>query len=224
MRVPREVVAGGRVFPLVVVRHRAARRYLIRVTEEGEVKLTVPRGAPIGAGVRFAETQATWILSEWTRLAGRLAWGDGTMILYRGVPQAIAADAGGIRMAGLSISAGPDHGDIRARVRAQLRTIASTELPARCLALAAEHRFEPSRVTVRDQRSRWGACSARRAITLNWRLIQMSDAVADYVMLHELAHLRHPNHSRRFWREVAAICPTWRSSERWLRQHGRELM
>jgi predicted metal-dependent hydrolase len=80
------------------------------------------------------------------------------------------------------------------------------------------------RVTVRDQRSRWGACSAKGAITLNWRLVQMPPEVADYVMLHELAHLRQPNHSRKFWREVAAICEHWRAAEQWLRRHGKELM
>lgn len=52
----------------------------------------------------------------------------------------------------------------------------------------------------------------------------MPPPVADYVILHELAHLRQPNHSRRFWREVAGICPAWREAERWLRRHGRELL
>jgi predicted metal-dependent hydrolase len=79
-------------------------------------------------------------------------------------------------------------------------------------------------VRVRDQQSRWGACSGKGAITLNWRLVQMPPDVADYVMLHELAHLRQPNHSRRFWREVDRLCPSWRDAERWLRAHGRELL
>ena len=59
---------------------------------------------------------------------------------------------------------------------------------------------------------------------LNWRLIQMPPAVADYVILHELVHLEHPNHSRRFWRGVERVCPEWRAAERWLRRHGRELL
>jgi predicted metal-dependent hydrolase len=80
------------------------------------------------------------------------------------------------------------------------------------------------RIAVRDQRSRWGSCSARGAIMLNWRLIQMPPEVADYVMLHELVHLVQPNHSRRFWRAVEGVCADWRVAERWLRQHGRELL
>ena len=80
-----------------------------------------------------------------------------------------------------------------------------------------------SRVSVRNQRSRWGACSARGVITLNWRLIQMPASVSDYVIFHELMHRRQPNHSRRFWREVDAVCSWWRDAERWLRKHGREV-
>ena len=83
---------------------------------------------------------------------------------------------------------------------------------------------EVARVQVRNQRSRWGACSARRAITLNWRLVQMPESVADYVMLHELMHLKHHNHSPRFWRAVAGVCPWWREAEAWLRRWGRELL
>jgi predicted metal-dependent hydrolase len=81
-----------------------------------------------------------------------------------------------------------------------------------------------SGVAVRNQRSRWGTCSPARKISLNWRLIQMPPEVSDYVILHELMHLRQPNHSRKFWREVAGVCPWWREAERWLRQYGRSLI
>ena len=80
-----------------------------------------------------------------------------------------------------------------------------------------------AKVAVRSQRSRWGTCSPGRAISLNWRLLQMPPSVCDYVILHELMHLRQPNHSARFWREVERVCPAWRDGERWLRRHGREL-
>lgn len=223
-RLPRAVAAGGRVFPLIVVRHPWARRYLIRVTDEGDVKLTVPRRAAIGEGVRFAHAQAAWIAAEWTRLTDRRTWRNGTLTWYRGTRQAIAADADGLRLGSLVLDTVPVVGDIRVSLQGHLRALAMRELPARCLALGIAHGLEPLRVAVRDQRSRWGACSAKGVITLNWRLVQMSDEVSDYVMLHELAHLRQPNHSRLFWREVAVLCPGWRSSERWLRQHGRELM
>jgi predicted metal-dependent hydrolase len=104
--------------------------------------------------------------------------------------------------------------------RATLKRRAHLELPARLRKLAAQHGFEAGRVTIRDQRSRWGSCSPNGDISLNWRLIRMPEAVRDYVLLHELAHLREPNHSRRFWRLMSRICPGWREARQWLREHA----
>jgi predicted metal-dependent hydrolase len=109
---------------------------------------------------------------------------------------------------------------ISAAERASLERRARIELPARLRELAAQHGFDAGRVAIRDQRSRWGSCSPRGDISLNWRLVTMPDAVRDYVILHELAHLREPNHSRRFWRVMSRICPDWREARRWLRDHA----
>ena len=78
------------------------------------------------------------------------------------------------------------------------------------------------RVSVRNQRSRWGSCSRRGTISLNWRLIQTPVFVRDYVILHELAHLRQMNHSARFWREVARLCPDFQIAEAWLKRHSKD--
>ncbi len=217
------LVVAGRVFPVIVARHRRARRYLLRLTDEGGVRLTVPRGASLSAGLRFAETQAAWIAEQWARLRARAMWGPGTEVWYRGVETPLVVEATSVRLGDLIIARDPGE-DLRACVHRRLRDLAAVELPERCRAAAAECRLEPERISVRDQRSRWGACSSRRTITLNWRLVQMPPEVADYVIRHELAHLLHPNHSRRFWRAVAGICPGWREAERWLRRHGRELL
>jgi predicted metal-dependent hydrolase len=114
--------------------------------------------------------------------------------------------------------------DVRAAIETRLRGLATDELPERCLALAQQAGVRVADVSVRNQRSRWGACSSKHVITLNWRLVQMPAEVADYVIFHELMHVRQPNHSRRFWREVDSVCAWWRDAERWLRKHGRELL
>ena len=104
---------------------------------------------------------------------------------------------------------------------AALRRRAKRELPPRLLALARDHGFTVSRVSVRNQSTLWGSCCRRTAsVSLNWRLIRMPDEVRDYILLHELAHLRHANHSPQFWKLVAAICPWYRDAHRWLRRHG----
>jgi predicted metal-dependent hydrolase len=89
--------------------------------------------------------------------------------------------------------------------------------------MAAAHGLTPRRISIRNQRSRWGSCARDGSIALNFRLIQMPRAVRDYVLLHELMHLRQQNHSRRFWRLVEEACPDFREAEEWLRVEGRGL-
>src|SRR5688572_3867364 len=89
-RAPAVLSIEGRPFPLVVTRHRRARRYLLRVTQEGALRLTVPQGGSIAAGIRFAASQAAWILQEWGRRRAATDWRAGTLIWHRGVPTAIA--------------------------------------------------------------------------------------------------------------------------------------
>jgi predicted metal-dependent hydrolase len=103
------------------------------------------------------------------------------------------------------------------------RRQASKELPPALLGLAARHGITVSRVSIRNQRSRWGSCSASGSITLNWRLILVPGFVREYVMVHELMHRRELNHSKRFWRHVAAACPLYDEARRWLRTEGQRL-
>lgn len=114
--------------------------------------------------------------------------------------------------------------DLRTIVEAHFRQVATRELPPRCHQLAALHNVHVARVFVRNQRSRWGACSSTGTITLNWRLLQLPPWVSDYVIFHELMHRRQPNHSMRFWREVASVCPRWREAERWIKKNGRTIL
>lgn len=196
-RSPASIVVDGRAWPLVVVRHARARRYILRMTDAEGLRLTVPRRASLEAGLRFVRTQGRWIASEQLRRAALArSRGSRATVRFRGVEVPVA--------------------DVRA--------VAAQELPPRCLALAALHGETVTRVTVRNQRSRWGSCSTRGTIALNWRLVLMPSFVSDYIILHEIMHLRQPNHSRAFWREVAAVCPDWREAERWLSAHGRELL
>ena len=109
--------------------------------------------------------------------------------------------------------------NLRPAVENHLRRLAVRELPPRVLELASLHQLTVRRVTVRDQKSRWGSCSRRGTISLNWRLVQTPIQVRDYIILHELMHLREMNHSARYWREVERVCPDYLAAERWLKQH-----
>ena len=116
--------------------------------------------------------------------------------------------------------AAPAHSDEEIRA---LRARARKELPDALLRMAAVHGLSVARVSVRNQRWRWGSCSAKGHICLNWRLLLMPDPVREYVLIHELMHLRRLDHSRVFWKLVAEACPGYEESRKWLRQNSQLL-
>ena len=100
-----------------------------------------------------------------------------------------------------------------------LQACARTELPDALRRLAALNGLAVARVSVRDQRWRWGSCSPNGHICLNWRLVLMPEFVREYVLVHELMHLKRLDHSPAFWRLVRAACPLCDEARRWLREH-----
>jgi predicted metal-dependent hydrolase len=107
--------------------------------------------------------------------------------------------------------------------REVLKRRATDELPRRLHDLAAQFGLTVTRVSIRDQRTRWGSCGRDGHICVNWRLVLMPDAVRDYVLIHELMHLRRMDHSPAFWRCVAAACPDYATARAWLRLNGPSL-
>ena len=81
-----------------------------------------------------------------------------------------------------------------------------------------------SRITIRDQKTRWGSCSGKGTLSFNWRLMLAPPAVLDYVVVHELCHLTHMDHSKAFWTLVESVCPDYRIHRKWLKEHGQELI
>jgi hypothetical protein len=221
---PHRLLVAGEPVPVTMVRHRRARRYVLRVWPDGTLRLTVPRSGSIAGALRFAAGQTDWIVRERARQEERARpWDTGTVMWFRGEQVSLVRTARIVMCATERIPIQAES-DVRDAVESRLRDLADRELPLRCLEFAASRQLQVARVAVRNHRSRWGACSARGVITLNWRLVHMPGAVSDYIIWHELMHLGHPNHSSRFWRAVEGVCPTWRDAERWLRRHGREIL
>jgi hypothetical protein len=177
------VVSVPGLAPAVVfVRRRRARHYILRLRDDGVVRVTVPWRGSRAEAERFLLERREWLARERHRRE-----------LVRAATR------------------------LSPEFEAHLRRLAARELPARLSDLAREHGFAVKRVSIRNQRTRWGSCSPSGRISLNWRLVQLPPAVRDYVLLHELTHLRHLDHSARFWRELARLCPNHAEARRWLR-------
>jgi len=219
---------GGRKIPLAMIRNPRARRYLLRLRPDGSARVTIPRHGSITEGRRFAERNTEWVAGQLEKLAAQPVkskeWLPGTEILFHGELVKLEAgtheNSGTIQIGGEVVRLSNTGADLRPQIVKHLRKLAAVEFPPRVLELAEAHRVTVRRVTVRNQRSRWGSCSRRGTISLNWRLIQTPPYVRDYIILHELMHLRQMNHSARFWREVEDVCPDYQTAEHWLKQHS----
>jgi len=223
------VVAGKRV-PLLLVRNVRARRYVLRLRPDGTARVTVPRGGSLSEARRFANRNLAWLEAQLKKPLAqpstRTEWRLGSDVLFRGELVRLDMEVNGdnVRRLGLErLTLINPTGDLRPAIEEHLRRMAERELPLRVMEFAARHQLTVRRVTVRNQHSRWGSCSRRATISLNWRLIQTPSFVCDYIILHELMHLREMNHSPRFWRQVETVCPDYRVAEQWLKQHSRLL-
>jgi predicted metal-dependent hydrolase len=225
---PEETVeVAGQRLSVECVRKPRARRYVLRLSPTGAARVTVPRGGSIAEAHRFVARSRTWLERALQRQASRptvcAEWAVGTTILLHGEAVPIEAVSGAkptIRFGAELLSVPATTGNLRPMIEQHLRRLASVDLPPRVMELAAQHQVAVSHVSVRNQKSRWGSCSRRGAISLNWRLIQTPPHVRDYIILHELMHRREMNHSARFWREVEKVCPDFELAERWLKQNA----
>jgi predicted metal-dependent hydrolase len=173
---------------------------LIRVTADGAVRVTVPRGGSKREAAAFAEREHAWIAGQLRARAER-EQRERERRTANGEPR------------------GSNH-ERHDLDRRALMARAKRELPPRLLDLAAQHDLTVSRISIRNQRSRWGSCSRAGHICLNWRLVTMPEHVRDYVLIHELMHLKRMDHSPKFWKLVAEACPGYKKARAWLRSHG----
>jgi predicted metal-dependent hydrolase len=195
---------------LVFRRHPRARRYVLRVGTDGIVRVTMPRWGSKREAAAFADRERAWIEKQLRRNAERRTNAESARTNSED-PRTNGEDPRTSVEAPRTTSEDP-----RTILESRLR--ATRELPPRVYELAARHGLTVARVSVRNQRWRWGSCSRAGHICLNWRLVEMPETVRDYVIVHELMHLKRMDHSPRFWKLVEEAYPDYQTARRWLRQ------
>ena len=101
---------------------------------------------------------------------------------------------------------------------------AADDIPGRVRHWASIMGIKYGRITIRNQKTRWASCSSLGNLNFNCLMMLMPEPVRDYLVVHELCHLKEMNHSRRFWAEVEAVLPDYKRYEKWLKKHGEEIM
>jgi predicted metal-dependent hydrolase len=223
-----------------------ARRARLTVTEDGEAVVVLPRRAPLIVAAELVVAHSRWIerhvaevRAAKDRLDERPPLEEGRILTVAGLEYRVSAVDRGRdrpsrgrvevthavpgRQGRLVVRLGQDGRSTATLLEAWLRDRAHATIAERAAALALALDVRPTRITVRDQRTRWGSASASGALSFCWRLILAPPDVLDAVVVHELAHLRIRGHSRVFWALVARHAPQTAAARRWLREHARDL-
>jgi predicted metal-dependent hydrolase len=244
MSSPAPVPEAPDVAALILLRRsRRARQARLTVRPDGVAVVTLPSRAPEAWAHELLALRAGWLerhrtrlLAERARLAARPPLGEGRGIPLGGVPHLVVVEAlpAGLRRSRvlhedvatprLRVQLAPGEGrELPGLLEPWLRGEARVALERRVALRAPELAVTPRSVSVRDQRSRWGSASRRGALSFSWRLVMAPPVVLDYVVVHELAHLRAFGHGPAFWGLVEAVAPQARQARRWLREHDAEL-
>lgn len=219
---------------VVFRKHPRAKRYLAKVDREANIVLTVPRAGTQRDALAFANCHRVWLQEQQAKARAALADPDrfrglreGDSIWFRGerVPLRIEKDLGRpvLCFAGCRIYIADEGMDFARPLKSYLKELAKSELPGIVHAMADRFGLVVKKVVVRDQKTRWGSCSTSGTISLNWRLMLASESTRDYVIIHELMHMKRFDHSPAFWALVEDACPSYREHEQWLKQHQEEL-
>jgi len=226
---------GGRKIPYRVVHSKRAKR--LRVTVSGaEVTVTLPAGVRVGEAEKMLQQHATWLLKQLDRAPSKRAPAKilpADVILLRGEVKRVEVIAEAERQSRVRVDEVKDRLVIRVpRTTAGnrkagrslavpwLKAQARDEIEATAKKQAARMGVSFRSITIRDQKTRWGSCSNRGTLSFNWRLVMAPPAVLEYVVIHELAHLKQANHSKAFWQVVAQYCPDYKTARAWLRSNA----
>lgn len=223
------VRSGVEVFHVALRRRRDARRLTLRVSQvTGEATLTMPMRGDVHSATRFVEAHRDWIATRLKRVPQRIAFIPGAVAPVRGAPHVIVWDEAARSTpefaphpdGGMMVIAGGDPRHVPRRVQDLLRRAAAADLEAAVARYTAALGVRARSITLRDQRTRWGSCTASGRLNFSWRLIMAPPYVLDYLAAHEVCHLREMNHSEQFWALVYGLCPHTDAAEHWLKANG----
>jgi predicted metal-dependent hydrolase len=232
-------------FPYLIRRSRRASNVRIVVKPSG-IELVVPLATCEADAVRFLEQKRDWITRKLSEAQGRASaqhssirplLASGSVVPFRGVStpvliqkshnqrlRVVKHDEGPFEV--FSPADGPVEIDrhIRAALFGWIRPWMQRETLLISHECGATHNLHPREIRIKQMKSRWGSCGPRNDINLNWTLAFAPASALKYVVVHELSHIRHRNHSADFWALVSELMPEWRAERQWLKSQGGDLL
>ena len=178
------------------------RSYGISIEATGEVMLHLPLSGSVRDAARMAEEKRGWIIEK-------------VLMQRQRMEEAQKKEAQRDKCYT------PEQ---RSALEKRYREAAKEYFPKRAAYYAYLLGVSYDRIRIAGQKTRWGSCSSNKTLSFNWKLMLAPPGVLDYVVVHELCHLKHMDHSREFWAAVESVMPDYRERRRWLKEHGNELV
>ena len=222
---------AGRTLPLRVVENDRAKRLTLRIDAGGRgLRVTVPPGVPSREVDRFLTRHQGWLETRLAKVPERPQVRPGIKIPLRGVPHLIvheAAKRGSVSAVqtddGPALLVSGDRRHLPRRLADFLKREAKREIEP----LVAKHADvigkRAKSIRFKDTSSRWGSCSSGGGLSFSWRIMMAPPAVIDYLVAHEVAHLKEMNHGPKFWKLCAELCPGAEKCKAWLKRNGSAL-
>jgi predicted metal-dependent hydrolase len=222
---------AGRTLPLRIVENERAKRLTLRIDAGGRgLRVTLPPGVPGREVDRFLDRHQGWLETRLAKLPDRAGLRPGAKVPIRGVPHLIVHEPG--KRGSVSVAEtedGPalvvcgDRRHLPRRIADFLKREAKREIEP----LVARHSASVGRratsIRFKDTTSRWGSCSSSGGLSFSWRIMMAPPAVIDYLVAHEVAHLREMNHGPKFWKLCTELCPGTEKCKAWLKRNGSTL-
>lgn len=228
-------------FEFTIVRSPRRRSIAIEI-RRAAVVIRAPSAAPDAILLDFLHQKSRWVRQKIAEQTGRLAaqplltapvYRQGvelplmderlTLVLGRGATTAIRRVDQQLHVLLSTRSRLPDEQQIQQLLMRWYQQQALQILSAKTAQLTARMGLACTAVTVKATRSKWGHCTSRGAIQYNWNILLAPEHIVDYLVAHEVCHLRHQNHSRDFWALVASVCPSFAADRAWLKANGARL-
>lgn len=212
-----EFKVNGLIIPYTLVKSSRRRSIAIQIGAGGKMTVRTPYFVSKGMVDGFLREKQDWIYKHYTEAVKK------------------ATEAGGFGLGGNGFEAGNSGGLADGDLHSPIRSNEDPALVnkhkkyARKIFEARVAYFQPftggeyTSITIRDQKTRWGSCSGRGTLSFNWRLILAPPEILDYVVVHELCHLTHMNHSKEFWGLVESVIPDYKARRKWLKENGHTL-
>jgi len=222
------IAVQGELARVAFRRSDRARKISLRVdAAQGGIVITLPPRASRRAGLLLLQTHEAWVAEKLAELPSALPFVPGALVPVHGVPHIIAPVPQGrggawIESGQICVTGGPEF--LARRVTDCLKRLARQRLTALTAEKSRLAGLAPKAVRVKDTRTRWGSCAPDGTLAFCWRLICAPDFVQDYVVGHEVAHLRHMNHGRQFWALTEQLTAHRAAASAWLGSNGQALL